>query len=187
MSSVVVVVVVSFWSVWSSVSCFLDSDVCFVIVCVVPPSLIFTTGHDGIKAFFHDEANFSWEALLLYGCLYFWFAVVTYGIAVPSGLFVPCILTGSAFGRLMGNFVQWLFPHITINKGSYALIGAVAMLGGILRMTVRYVWRHGLCCRCCCCCCSCCCCVLLCVVVCCCSPICRLLGSVLRQSLHDCD
>lgn len=61
-------------------------------------TLIFTTGHDGIKAFFHDDGYFSYPALVLYGCLYFVFAVVTYGIAVPSGLFVPCILTGAAFG-----------------------------------------------------------------------------------------
>ena len=33
-------------------------------------------------------------------------AVITYGLAVPSGLFVPSLLSGAAFGRLCGNLLH---------------------------------------------------------------------------------
>jgi H+/Cl- antiporter ClcA len=44
---------------------------------------------------FHNErGNFEVGTLLLFSVVYFFVSCVTYGIAVPSGLFVPCILTG---------------------------------------------------------------------------------------------
>ncbi len=55
---------------------------------------------------------------------------------VPAGLFVPCILCGSAFGRLIGEGVQSWADDDSIRPGTYALIGATAMLGGVTRMTI---------------------------------------------------
>ena len=40
---------------------------------------------------------FSVVAVLLVG-----FGLLTYGLALPSGLFVPCIMSGAALGRLVG-------------------------------------------------------------------------------------
>jgi len=62
--------------------------------------------------------------------VYFLLATWTYGLYVPSGLFVPCILTGAAWGRLFGVSLRSLFPKGTWgHPGSYALIGAAATLG----------------------------------------------------------
>ena len=45
---------------------------------------------------FHNErGNFEVGTLLLFSVVYFFVSCVTYGVAVPSGLFVPCILTGT--------------------------------------------------------------------------------------------
>ena len=33
-------------------------------------------------------------------------AVVTYGVKVPSGLFVPGIINGATFGRFIGEMVE---------------------------------------------------------------------------------
>jgi len=40
--------------------------------------------------------------LILFCFVYFVLAVITYGMAVPSGLFVPCILIGASMGRVVG-------------------------------------------------------------------------------------
>ena len=66
----------------------------------------------------------------------FFLAVITYGISVPSGLFVPCILMGCAYGRLLGEGMRYLFPDSGVIPGTYAVIGACASLGGVARMTI---------------------------------------------------
>lgn len=86
-------------------------------------------------------------------CLeYFFLTCWTFGIAVPSGVFIPALLTGAAWGRLFGIGVGKLFPNIVsslipkssrikifqtgIDPGKYALVGAAAQLGGLVRMTI---------------------------------------------------
>lgn len=36
----------------------------------------------------------------------------TYGLSVSAGLFIPCLATGAAWGRLIGLGVQCLFPNV---------------------------------------------------------------------------
>ena len=45
---------------------------------------------------------------------------------------------GCAFGRWYGQFLQANLPGLaqTIEPGTFALLGAAAMLGGIFRMTM---------------------------------------------------
>ena len=62
-------------------------------------------------------------------------AVVVYGIAIPSGLFVPSLLSGAAFGRLLGNLGRRIHEPLAYSN-TYALIGAAAVLGGMARMTI---------------------------------------------------
>ena len=45
---------------------------------------------------------------MTYFLCYFALAVWTYGIMVPSGLFVPGIICGCCFGRLTGEWVKHL-------------------------------------------------------------------------------
>jgi chloride channel 7 len=99
-------------------------------------SMVFTTTEISIRGFFHNTAIYDWDALLAYFVIIFFLAVITYGIAVPSGLFVPCILMGCAFGRLLGEGMRYAFPDSGIIPGTYALIGATAVLGGVSRMTI---------------------------------------------------
>lgn len=61
----------------------------------------------------------------------------TYGISVPSGLFVPSLLIGCAYGRLFGQWLEiWMPERAGIDPGTFALIGAASMLGGVVRMTM---------------------------------------------------
>jgi len=63
-------------------------------------------------------------------------AIVTHGVALPTGLFVPSILCGAAYGRLVGVFVADTHPGQRIDEGTYALLGAASFLGGSMRMTM---------------------------------------------------
>jgi H+/Cl- antiporter ClcA len=48
--------------------------------------------------------------LSLFAFLYFLLACWTYGLSVSSGVFIPCLLTGAAWGRLMGMAAMYVFP-----------------------------------------------------------------------------
>jgi len=108
-------------------------------------SLIFTEADTAIKQLFHfreaggdDNSTFSSGALFLFFVPYITMATVVYGIAVPSGLFVPSLLAGAAFGRLCGHLLHKL-DHTSgtfADSGTYALMGAAAVLGGMARMTI---------------------------------------------------
>ena len=108
-------------------------------------SLFFTEPDIAIKQLFHfreagadDTSTFSSGALFLFFVPYITMATITYGIAVPSGLFVPSLLSGAAFGRLFGHLLHKL-DHTNgtfADSGTYALMGAAAVLGGMARMTI---------------------------------------------------
>eukprot|EP00939_MAST-03C_sp_MAST-3C-sp1_P002635 g2635.t1 len=94
-----------------------------------------------IEALFHDYTSagqfaFRIGDLFLFFFLYFGIAVWTFGTSIPGGLFVPLIMTGSTFGRIIGELVQDWSDEDDIRPGTYALIGATAMLGGATRMTI---------------------------------------------------
>lgn len=108
-------------------------------------SLIFTDADTAIKQLFHfredgedDSTTFSSAALFLFFLSYIALATITYGIAVPSGLFVPSLLSGAAFGRLCGHLLHKLdgTSGTFADSGTYALMGAAAVLGGMARMTI---------------------------------------------------
>lgn len=100
-------------------------------------SLIFNDANGAIKLLFHMHNHvFSPIALFIFFAFYITLATITYGIAVPSGLFVPSLLSGAAFGRLVGNLVYKLNPTAYAFSNTYSLIGAAAVLGGMARMTI---------------------------------------------------
>ncbi|MEQ2164452.1 H(+)/Cl(-) exchange transporter 5 [Goodea atripinnis] len=80
--------------------------------------------------------------------------VITFGMKVPSGLFIPSMAVGAIAGRLLGVgmeqlayynhdwliFRGWCSPGADcITPGLYAMVGAAACLGGVTRMTVSLV------------------------------------------------
>jgi chloride channel 7 len=59
--------------------------------------------------------------------------VLSYGVVAPSGLFVPIILTGATYGRLVA---MLLGSRSGLDHGLVAVLGSASFLGGTLRMTV---------------------------------------------------
>ncbi|XP_041364629.1 H(+)/Cl(-) exchange transporter 7-like [Gigantopelta aegis] len=101
-------------------------------------TIFFQTPESSVKKLFHDEPG-SYQPITLgfYTLLYFLLACWTYGLMVPSGLFIPSLLIGAAWGRMVGILLQFLFPAADwVDLAKYSLIGAAAQLGGIVRMTI---------------------------------------------------
>jgi chloride channel 7 len=106
-------------------------------------SLYFTSGDQAMRQLFHfrevdgsGSSTFTTGPLLLFFIPYFLLASITSGVLAPAGLFVPTLLSGAAFGRLIGHWLNLLFPGYVADSGTYALIGAAAVLGGMARMTI---------------------------------------------------
>ncbi|KAF8161141.1 clc channel [Crassisporium funariophilum] len=76
--------------------------------------------------------------------------VITFGIKLPAGIFIPTLGVGACAGRVVGIGMQWLqlrHPNISlfgacggdadcIIPGLYAMVGAAAALSGVTRTTV---------------------------------------------------
>ncbi|KAF5393443.1 hypothetical protein D9757_000639 [Collybiopsis confluens] len=84
-------------------------------------------------------------ALVVRGAL----TVVTFGIRLPAGIFIPSLAAGALVGRVMGILLQYLRFHNShsalfracpagncIIPGLYAMVGAAATLAGVTRTTV---------------------------------------------------
>lgn len=79
---------------------------------------------------FHQDGQFTLGTLAIYFVMFFLTACWTYGCAIPSGLFVPCIVTGAAFGRFIGEALFQIAPHLTDTyRGTYALVSEPASPG----------------------------------------------------------
>lgn len=81
------------------------------------------------------ENDFRTGPLIVYGFLYWVFVSLIYGSYVPGGLFVPSVVVGGVYGRVMGIWLStWLGARI--NPGVYAMLGAGGMLGGFTRLAL---------------------------------------------------
>ncbi|GJN02846.1 hypothetical protein PR202_ga20233 [Eleusine coracana subsp. coracana] len=98
-------------------------------------SLFFNTNDDAIRNLFSygTENEFRMSTLFIFFIAVYCLGLVTYGIAVPSGLFIPVILAGASYGRIVGTL---LGPLSDLDPGLFALLGAASFLGGTMRMTV---------------------------------------------------
>ncbi|KAB5558291.1 chloride channel [Coniochaeta sp. 2T2.1] len=88
------------------------------------------------------------SAFLVKGLL----TIVTFGIKVPAGIYVPSMVVGGLMGRIIGHLVQWLVmatpswrvwgtcPLVAdgtcIQPGIYALIAAGSTMCGVTRLSV---------------------------------------------------
>lgn len=87
-----------------------------------------------INQFFSAEPLLSlstWDVVALLG-VKFPLIVVSIGLPLPAGVFIPCFLLGSAFGRLYGEVLKFFFGAAIV-PGGYAVVGAAAFTAGVTR------------------------------------------------------
>ena len=85
-----------------------------------------------------------------------WFlTIVTFGMKVPAGIYVPSMVIGGLMGRIVGHIIQWITlfnpalsnfvgcpvtaemsPESCVVPGVYALVGAGATMCGVTRLSV---------------------------------------------------
>lgn len=117
-----------------------------VLTFVCPPgqysamSSLWLKTSEGVASTFMvlQENIWSIRTLAIFFVVYYFFAVITYGMSISAGVFIPSLLIGAAGGRLVGAIMlyylgpqEWL-----LQQNKFAIIGAVAVLGGIVRMTI---------------------------------------------------
>ena len=98
-------------------------------------TFFFAQSEANIRHMFHGPSDFSYASLAMHFVPYYFLTIVTYGIAVPSGLFLPCLALGSSLGRFYGQSIHDV-TGFDLSLGTYACFGAAAVLGGVIRMTV---------------------------------------------------
>lgn len=105
-------------------------------------SLFYVDSNTAIKLLFHFREHMSAEtfdtgSLLVVLVPYFVLACATCGIAASAGVFVSCLVSGAVMGRLFGHLLYQHFAHQGLSDaGTYALVGAAAMIGGVCRNTI---------------------------------------------------
>lgn len=99
--------------------------------------ILFKTGEGGLHAMLHAPLD-EWHIvpLLVLVVVYHFLATWTYGLSVSSGVFIPSLLIGAIWGRIVGILVMTYITAAGTNIGKYALVGAAANLGGATRMTL---------------------------------------------------
>ncbi|XP_005096600.1 H(+)/Cl(-) exchange transporter 7 [Aplysia californica] len=99
--------------------------------------LFFDTPEATVKNLFHSPpGTYQVLTLTIFATGYFFLACWTYGLSVPSGLFIPCLLIGAAWGRIVGVLLGMTGHGATFGLSFYSLVGASSQLGGIVRMTI---------------------------------------------------
>eukprot|EP00249_Psilotum_nudum_P011129 c22979_g1_i1 orf=744-3236(-) len=100
--------------------------------------LFFNTNDDVIRILLSIKTSneFRYISILIFLASSFILTLLTYGTAVPSGLFIPVIIVGATYGRLTGMIMRSLNGLQKLDEGLYAFLGAASFLGGSMRMTV---------------------------------------------------
>jgi len=82
--------------------------------------------------------TFSFSSLFIYLGIYFCMVVLTSGLTLANGLFVPMMLIGGAYGRIVGQLMQTMFStwNPSVDASIYALVGSTAMMSGFSRITI---------------------------------------------------
>lgn len=76
-------------------------------------ALWFQTPERSVRSLFHDPKGSHSELTLgVFVILYFILAVCTFGLSMSSGLFIPSLLIGSAWGRLIGSGLIYMWPDL---------------------------------------------------------------------------
>jgi len=79
-------------------------------------------------------AYMSTTSLLVAWAIVYFMTILTFGSAMPVGLFIPNILSGACLGRAVGQMLADM--DFDVHPGVYALMGSAGALGGFSRMTI---------------------------------------------------
>ncbi|KAJ1626851.1 chloride channel [Pavlovales sp. CCMP2436] len=94
-------------------------------------SLLLTNREMAIKQMISKPENFDGHVLLAAALAFLPLMAMTFGAATPAGIFMPTIFIGCALGGIVGQLLRARLGGDKVTEGTFALMGAVAMLGGV--------------------------------------------------------
>ena len=122
---------------------------------------LFLSCESGIRSSYLCNLDQTDEVLLtLLACflITFFLAVISFGMKVPAGIFIPSLFMGACLGRMVGTIVWWLQNQYSnsfyfrdcssfissssfgcISPAIYAIVCAASCLTGVTRLTVSSV------------------------------------------------
>ena len=81
--------------------------------------------------------------MFMFGVTWYFWTITTYGINVPSGLFLPGMIVGTALGDLYIHIIKdwgWVDEaHLGSFRATYLSLAMAAMLAGYTRMTYSII------------------------------------------------
>jgi chloride channel 7 len=98
-------------------------------------SILLGSRDDALNDILTDPSKFEPRTLLMTGLCCLFLMIITFGIFIPSGLFMPTLLTGSTLSGWAGLMLK-RYVWSSIVPEHFALVGATAMLAGVQRTTV---------------------------------------------------
>jgi len=101
--------------------------------------LLFNTPDAALRLLYgRTEDAFSLPTLGIACLAFFGLSVLTSGLLLASGLFIPMMLVGATCGRFFGKLLVLMFPnmHPPMDPSVYALVGTAAVMTGFSRMTI---------------------------------------------------
>lgn len=97
--------------------------------------IFFGSREDAIGSILTAPEQFNLWTLVTVSTIFYPLMLLSLGVAIPSGIFMPTFLIGSSFGGGAGLlFQRWISAELT--PSTFALLGAAALLAGIQRSTV---------------------------------------------------
>jgi len=77
-----------------------------------------------VRLFTQSGEPFTISSLLIAGFTYIFMMLLTYGCAIPAGLFMPSVMVGGCLGRAVGQLVKF-YVQDSVFSGAYALAGVL--------------------------------------------------------------
>ena len=102
-------------------------------------SLFWQTEGGIIRDILSESILCSITQMVVFTAVWYFFTVITYGVNVPAGLFLPGMIIGCAIGELYAHTTYFLGIYDAVHyqkyRVSYIIIGMAAMLASYTRMT----------------------------------------------------
>jgi hypothetical protein len=90
---------------------------------------------DAIGSILSDPLKYDIQTLFIVGAVVYVLMIISFGLAIPAGSFMPIGLSGSALGGMAGIYFQQKLLS-SILPSTYALLGTAALLAGVQRNSV---------------------------------------------------
>lgn len=104
-------------------------------------SIWFQTPEASVRSLFHDPPDtHNAISLAVFVIAYFLLAAWTFGLASSNGLFIPTLLTGAAWGRLVSIGMYYIFPDVSAKQTNHKFEILINLFWS-LYLDFRFSWK----------------------------------------------